>query len=393
MNWTAVRERFRLPTDDASDAGDARDGGADGVDAGEDDAGSDADPSDAGDDAEDATRRPRVTRRRALAALGGVGVAGSAKALDNVVVGYGVLEGTNLLDQDLRTVAGERLRPRPTATTVGDYDLLFDGGVARLAGDGVDESLDLGAASRSDARALDDDLGRSVFEPLVADHGLLDRLVDENAADVDGVRLEFSTSEPFFERVREGDARPGAVARLRENRYTDVDPATVESFAGADPREPEAVVRGLVGAFRGHTYYDIPRYAAGSVEDNVILGTADLRQYFESPTTFEALEDGRNSGMFCYEFVYRSVEALHSVPAYAQTTPVFGGRVHDERHKHAFTAIGSVLREDDELVVPMTFVDYTHSTLYDDLLLRGLLGRGLEAYNDRHRATDIYWNN
>ncbi|WP_256301176.1 hypothetical protein [Haloarchaeobius salinus] len=372
MNWDSVRERLPLAGDEGRD-----DGGAG--------AGS-------GDDPHATGGGRRVTRRRALTALGTVGFAGGAKALDNVVVGYGIVEGTHLLDQDLTTVVGERLQPRSTWTSVRGHELVFDDGVAFLEGDGVDETLDLATATRGDARALDEELGLSLFEPLVADHDVLAAMVDENAADVDGVRFEFSTYEPFFERIREGDARPGAVARLRENRYTDVDPATVEAFAGADPREPKAVVDGLVGAFRGHTSYDIPRYAAGSVEDNVLLGSIDLRQHFESPTTFEALEDGRNSGMFCYEFVYRSIEALHSVSPYAQTVPVFAGIVIDTRHKHAYTAIGSVLREDDELVIPMTFVDYTHSTLYDDVMLRGVLGTGLEAYNDRHRATDIFWN-
>ncbi|MFD1645971.1 hypothetical protein [Haloarchaeobius litoreus] len=377
MNWNAVRERLPLPDDDGSDgASEAADDGGNAGNGGNGRGGT------------------RVTRRRALTALGTtVGFAGSAKAIDNVFVGYGIVEGTNLVDQDLATVVGQRLQPRNTWTRVRDNDLVVHDGVAFLEGDGVDESLDLATATRADAREIDDELGVELFEPLVADHETLARMRDTNAAEVDGVRFEFSTYEPFFERVREGNARPGSVARLRENRYTDVDPATVEAFAEADPRDPKAVVDGLVPAFRGHTSYDIPRYAAGSVEDNVLLGSVDLRQHFESPTDFAALEDGRNSGMFCYEFVYRSVEALHSVSAYDQTTPVFGGRVYDERHKHEFTAIGSVLRESDELVIPMTFVDYTHSTLYDDLMLRGVMGRGLEAYNDRHRATDIFWNN
>jgi hypothetical protein len=377
VNWNSLRERLSLSGDEGSD-------------------GDGPDTASGGDGAATGDRTgsgPRVTRRRALSALGTtVGFAGSAKAVDNVFVGYGIVEGTNLVDQDLATVVGQRLQPRRTWTSVRGHELVLADGTAFLSGDGVDETLDLGA-SRDDARALDDELGFELFEPLVADNDTLARMIDENPADIDGLRFEFSTYEPFFERVRDGDTRPGAVARLRENRYTDVDPATVEAFADADPREPKAVVDGLVGAFRGHTSYDIPRYAAGSVEDNVLLGGVDLRQHFESPTGFEALEDGRTSGLFCYEFVYRSVEALHSVPAFAQTTPVFGGRVHDERHKHAFTAIGSVLREGSELVIPMTFVDYTHSTLYDDLVLRGVMGRGLEAYNDRHRATDIYWNN
>jgi hypothetical protein len=39
----------------------------------------------------------------------------------------------------------------------------------------------------------------------------------------------------------------------------------------------------------------------------------------------------------------------------------------------------------------MTFVDYTHSTLYDDLGVTSVAGRGLAAYDDRHRATHVRW--
>jgi hypothetical protein len=42
-------------------------------------------------------------------------------------------------------------------------------------------------------------------------------------------------------------------------------------------------------------------------------------------------------------------------------------------------------------VVPIAFLDYTHSTLYDDLNLRGVMGEGLEAYNSRHRARELTW--
>ena len=328
-----------------------------------------------------------LTRRKALKGIAGVGALfGAGRAADNVLFGYGVVVGTNLTEQDLAGLASRGFRPGGRPIVTDDHEITGEPDAVRiLDGSGEVASFDPSTTDSEEARAIGAEYG---YEDASAE------LARDLGAVAAGEHVfEFHDLGAFFERVRNGDTRPGAVARLRENRYTDVEPATVEAFAGADPREPKAVVDGLVGAFRGHTSYDIPRYAAGSVEDNVLLGSVDLRQHFESPTAFEALEDGRNSGLFCYEFVYRSVEALHSVSAYEQTTPVFGGRVHDERHKHAFTAIGSVLREDDQLVIPMTFVDYTHSTLYDDLALRGVMGRGLEAYNDRHRATDIYWNN
>jgi hypothetical protein len=49
------------------------------------------------------------------------------------------------------------------------------------------------------------------------------------------------------------------------------------------------------------------------------------------------------------------------------------------------------IRVGGELRFPMTFVDYTHTTLYDDVGLTGVLGEGLAAYDDGHRADEIYW--
>lgn len=39
----------------------------------------------------------------------------------------------------------------------------------------------------------------------------------------------------------------------------------------------------------------------------------------------------------------------------------------------------------------MTFIDYTHTTLYDDFNLTSLMGEGFDAYNDRHRADEMFW--
>jgi hypothetical protein len=41
--------------------------------------------------------------------------------------------------------------------------------------------------------------------------------------------------------------------------------------------------------------------------------------------------------------------------------------------------------------VVMTFVDYTHTTMYDDLHVKAVLGESLNAYNTRHRSTLIQW--
>nr|WP_303647539.1 hypothetical protein [Haloarchaeobius amylolyticus] len=328
--------------------------------------------------------------------MGGLGALGAGKAVDNIFLGYGVLVGTNLLTQDLPTLAGERLGPSPFETTVTDRGVAVEGGEIHVAdspeGD-PDPVLSL-AASPADAASIDEEYGLpGVATELVRDDPQLAAMLGEaNASEVENVRFEFHQYEDFFERVRNAEARPFSVMRLRGSRYRPVSTETVRTFTDADPADPKAVIEGLVGGFREYSGYDIPRYAAGSLEDNVLMGHGDLRRHFESPTSFDALLDGRNTGLFCYEFVHRSIEALHAVPAHAQTAPVFGGVVTDARHKHAYTTVGSVLREDGDLVIPVTFVDYTHSTLYDDLLATGVLGRGLRAYDDRHRAGEIYWN-
>ncbi|MFH5798994.1 hypothetical protein [Haladaptatus sp. CMAA 1911] len=325
-----------------------------------------------------------LTRRQVLSVLGGGGVAlGGGKAVDNVLIGYGVLVGTNLHDQDLGTLARAEFGPTPFETVVSNTRIRLGGG--RIEARRGDERRSVScSASSATAATVDDELG------------LEDRPVEQLVTDLAAIergefRFEFMDYEPFFDLVRAAERRPFTVEALRGNRFQHVDPATIASFSGADPDHPKAVLEGLVSGFRDKTYYDIPRYAAGSVEDNVLLGAADLRKYFETPTEYEAIESGVTAGMFCYEFTWRSIEALYSVPAHRQRTPVLGAMIHDARHKHMYTGVASIVRRDGELVVPMTFVDYTHSTLYDDLHLRWLLGEGLEAYDERHRATEIYW--
>lgn len=330
---------------------------------------------------------PVVTRRQALAALGGGGLSlGAGKAVDNVFVGYGVLVGTNLLEEDLAAYAAERLQRRRRYAALTDrHRVRLDG--SRLSvhrGKASPATLSLPGTTVEEAREVDDDLGlsRDPLSQLVADLGAV----------ADGrVRFEFSQYPAFFERLRSGEPRPFTVGALR-GPFDGVSPGQVAALTGADPARPEAVVEGLATGFREHTSYDVARYAAGSVEDNLLFGAVDLRRHFESPTSFEALLADRTSGMFCYEFAWRSLEALQAVPAHRQLVPVFGGVVTDGRHKHAYTAVASAVREGGDLVVPVTFVDYTHSTLYDDLALRGVLGEGLKAYDDRHRTDGIYWH-
>lgn len=340
-------------------------------------------------------RFPAVTRRRVLASVLGVG---AAKAADNVLLGYGVLWGTNLREQPVPALATERLGPSPFETTVAGSTLSLSAGV--LAVDGEGYALD--ALSPSDGRELDRGSGladasageRGPFAELAADWSAI------AGADTD-VDVRPMERAAFFDTLADADTRPFTVQALRGSEYDPATPETVQRFADVestgtddvvDPSDPATVVDGLMRGFNRRTSYDGPRYVAGSVEDNVLMGHGDLRQHFEDPVTFDALLTQRDSGMFCYEFVHRSIDAFHAVAPHRQTPPVFAGVVTDRRHKHAYTALASAYRDDGDLVLPLTFVDYTHSTLYDDVAADVLLGDGVDAYNSRHRATNVYWN-
>ncbi|MFW6153392.1 MAG: hypothetical protein ACOC42_03435 [Halobacteriota archaeon] len=326
-----------------------------------------------------------LTRRRLLTGglAGLAGVAG-AKATYNVALGYDSLTGTNLTRQELDPLVAAGLGPSDGHLgVVSDRDVRFaDGHLVVDANGGDVHVVAIDASGVAEARSIDRELGLD-GDPLA---GLVSDLV---AIEADDVTFEYHSYPAFFDRADELEGRPLAVQALRQFRAAT--PRTVEAFAGVNPRDTPALVEALAAGFRAHTSYDVSRYLAGSVEDNVILGAVDLRRYFESPTDFASIMAGDNKGLFCYELVFRSIEAMHAVPAPAQTVPVFAGYVRNRRHKHAFTVVASIGRAGDDVVVPVTFLDYTRSTLYDDLGLRWLLGEGLDAYTTRQRATDIYW--
>ena len=326
---------------------------------------------------------PDVSRRRFLAGAGGTLAGGGAvRVADNVLLGYGELGyGTNLLKQDLAGLVADSIRVW--------YDERVADRRLRVADDDVVVSTSDGG-HRLDLRA-----DAEVAADLDADLGLGGRLeaLYADASDLVAGEYELAFSGPaaFFERVAGADSRPEAVTAIRGRTDRRVDPDVVERFAGVSPRRPAAMVDALVGAFREHTSYDLPRYLAGSVEDNVLLGAVDLRAPFEGRTDLEGLPADDGSGLFCYEFAVRSMEALQAVAPHVQRVPVAAAYVRDARHKHVYTGVASAVRENGDLVVPMTFVDYTHSTLYDDLGVTSVAGRGLTAYDDRHRATHVRW--
>jgi len=333
---------------------------------------------------DDSVQRRRPSRRGILKGIaGGSGLLAAGRAVDNVLLGYGVVVGTNLRDQDLDSLADRGFRPGGAPVPAGDVAVVADEDAVRVRDEGRElASFDPRTTGAKSARAIGSEHGiGDVTAELARDVG--DILAGNHA-------FEFHRVDRFLDRIRNAEARSHTAGSLRRWSRS-AESEFVARFVDSDLAEPEAVLRGLASGFREHTHYDAGRYVAGAVQDNVIFGAADLRESFLEPVGFRALLAGDGgTGMFCYEFANRSIEAFHAVPAPEQTVPVIGARVVDTRHKHAYTGVASVVR-DDGLRVPMTFVDYTHATMYDDVNARGLLGEGLEAYDDRHRATAIDW--
>lgn len=322
-----------------------------------------------------------VSRRRVLMGGGAtIGAVASGRALYNVVLGYGQLGmGTNLKEQDLPAIATERMSPA--------YDEAHEGLRVRTTDSGIrvgDEAhLSFETDRPADAHTVDSSIG--------ADGRISDLFADLLAFHNEDYEFEFHQPKAFFDRVEDAETRPGIVTAIRNYRDRTVDPDIVERFADAEPSDPVAVIEGLTEGFRTHTRYDVSRYLAGSIEDNVIFGATDLRRHFEEDVDFEALLEADTTGIFCWELVFRSLEALQAIRPDRQSIPIAASYLSDSRHKHAFTGILTAIRDDGELRFPMTFVDYTHSTLYDDLRLTSVLGEGLAAYDDRHRVDTMYW--
>lgn len=327
-----------------------------------------------------------MNRREALLTLGG-GVASlvGAKAADNVLLGYGVLVGTNLREQDLASLFEAEWEPSPFEIEIEGVRIRFDGEALRIADGERQRTLDLASTTPKRAGAVDTefDLSGGPLEQLASDLSLV----------IDGdIRFEFTDYETFFARLRREETRPFTVEALRNPVWRGVPPQLVEAFAGVDPARTPDLVEGLATGFCEHTSYDAARYVAASIEYHVLLGAANLRQPFESPTSFEALERGADTGLFCWDFTHRSIEAFQAISAHRQTVPTFGWEMYDRRHGHVYTALGSAYRRDGDLVVPVTFLDYSRATRNDDLSIRWLLGDGIDAYNGRHRVTAVFWH-
>jgi len=343
-----------------------------------------------GDDA--ATPRERLlgtTRRGMLARVAGVaGAAGGFRAVDNVLLGYGVLVGTNLRAQQLTPLFTDSLtftdRRYPLAD--GRHLAYSEGTLAVERGERRLAAVDVFEATPAEASGFD------------ARHDLpgAPGPAEELARDLGAIRAGELTVEPleldaFFERARAAETRPYAVGPLRGPFHDHVAPETVAGFTDADPADPAATVEGLATAFREHTDYDLPRYVAGSVEDNLLGGAVDLRRHFESDVEYGAVGDGGHTGLFCYEYARRAAEAFHALAPTRQRLPVAAAEVIDDRHKHVYSSLTTLVRDEGDLRLLATFLDYTHVAMYDDAAAQRVMGEGLEAYDRRHRATEVKW--
>lgn len=336
------------------------------------------------DEEEDNPGGDPLSRRRLLAGFAGGGLAlGGGMAVNNVVLGYGTVSGTNLLEQDISSLATAGFRVFPFTLRVNNTEIQYANQelIVRNNDTSTTEHLRIEPGVQEHARVIDNTYQlHSILEELATD--IL-------AINTGGVSFEFYPITEFFDRLEDTKTRGFSTHAVRG--LPSADSALVEEFTGASPTDPEETITGLVDGFRDYTHYDFPRYVAGSIQDNILFGAKNLRAPFETKTDYETLLEDESIGLFCYDFTDRSIEALHSVPAFEQSIPVVGARVRDARHKHVYTGVGSLTREDNELKFMMTFVDYTHTTMYDDLHVRAVLGEGLNAYNSRHRATLIQW--
>jgi hypothetical protein len=322
-----------------------------------------------------------MNRRNALKYLSGGVLAASAARVGYEVTGYGTVSGTNLTEQELEPLARETLRATEFDLPVQDGHLRFDGQMLAYAHGGQTQtSVEVQETTPDAAAETGDEYGVAApFRELTAD-------IDALAAGE--VRFEFSSNEAFFERIDEATPRPFTVAALRGDRFGDPDPETLQEFAGCGPEDPAALVEGLATGFRDNAHFDVERWIVFNVEDHVLLNTLQIKEYVSEQTGFEELVEG-STGLYCWEYARRSLAAFHAAHPHNQSPPVFGAVVTDDRHNHMFTGIASAVRDGGDLVLPMTFVDYSHSTMYDSYGLQWALGSGVDAYSTQHRATEI----
>jgi hypothetical protein len=326
------------------------------------------------------TDESRLTRRQILSLIGGGSLVAGAGRVGYEYTGFGHVSGTNLVEQSLKPLARRHLEPTPVTLDLSDRRLVFDGNLITLRTDDDERVTSVSLADTDPADA-------GTFADPVAE-----LVADLSAIHSGDLQFEFLDHEQFFDRLRDSNQRQCTVAALRGQRFRRPSVRTIRQFTGTNPANTEHLVSGLASGFRSATHFDASRYVAGVIEQYLLLDAVPFQSKFRQPTTFEAIRDG-SAGLYCAEYALRSVEAFHTIPPHRQSISVFGGIVVDLRHNHAYTALGSVVREDDTLRIPMTFLDFFYSTLYDTLDLEWAFGSGVNAYDEFHRATAIHYDN
>lgn len=305
-------------------------------------------------------------RQLLLRGFQGSAALGIAKALHNTTVGYGHFGiGDNLKSQELQPLLAEGIRiPYSTELQLVDQTVRVRGSTREYRTSNTWHPIEANAP-----------------EAVLA----VDRAIEELVSGT--FSASFHDPAAFFAYCDGSTPNPAVVELIRGDRLPPADPDNVEAFTGADPKDSRAIVTGLVDGYRTHGRYDIPRYIAGAIEDNLIFGRGDLREPFRPEESIEALlEADRPVGLFCTELTRLGIRSVHATPASTQSPPIFGFYVRNRRHKHAYSGFGSAVVTDDGLHLPITFVDYTHTTLYNDLAVDRVIGTGFDAYTSNHRA-------
>lgn len=332
-----------------------------------------------------------LTRRRLLLGMAGTAGLGMAGAVYNSVLGYGTVGlGTNLRNQARNGTLGSLLDSglRPTR---GRLILHRDEGRFALeaVGDGYvveDPSGDLMRLDDPQEGSGGQWRDASIAETIAAVHR--DRLAMEGG----DFSFAFLSLSGFLERVSRGDLRPATVGLLRGSSPAPASHEVVRAVTDCEPTDVAALIESLADGFAANTQYNVSRFVAGSIDDNLLAGRGSLRSWFSDDTDLASIHAKGNTGVFCGDLTRASMAAFHAAHPGAQNIPVVATYVVDRRHKHIFTGVMTLLRDAaDRLIAPVTFLDYTLPTLLDDLHLEPLVGGHLDAFDERHRADYVRW--
>ena len=323
-----------------------------------------------------------MDRRRFLKLSGVTGYLSLAvffwyKVAYNIYLGY----GKNVKTQNVSKKVRSDLSPSSHESQIGGYGVETTYGSITVSKDG--RKVDVLDASTETVDEHSDTIDtQKPSLNLLPIH--LDRLESGDFT------VKPMSMEDFFDYTRENHTNPYLVGVVRGKNYLEKR-EEVTDFTDTNPSNPEKFLNSLSDNFKRKTSYDVPRYIAGSITYHVLMGEYDVRDLLEHEVDYEALNENQNTRMFCNEYTDRAIEGLYSTPPDSQPPPVFAGDVWDKRHKHSYNAVASIVTDGRDIEIPVTFVDYTYTTLYDDFGIDELFGKDIDAYNNHHRITAIDW--